>query len=176
MNKSGLLQIILRSWVQLYEVKNILYTDDIFMFFVHYFGITVEKRTKSKICESSFLSIVYLCFFQNENSTITANFMTFFLVQIHQKLSILIDNYSFNYSNCHLLSLVVTASSSLKVLPFKEPEGKNHDIDRSHSKRWSKISICEIGNYFWDNPIIEILRMKTVKIRTFLITSARIEI
>ena len=33
------------------------------------------------------------------------------------------------------------------------PEGKNHDIERSHSKRWSKTSICEIGNYFWDNPI-----------------------
>ena len=33
------------------------------------------------------------------------------------------------------------------------PEGKNHDIERSHSKRWSKTSICEIGNYFWDNPV-----------------------
>ena len=33
------------------------------------------------------------------------------------------------------------------------PEGKNHDIDRNHSKKWSKTSICEIGNYFWDNPI-----------------------
>ena len=33
------------------------------------------------------------------------------------------------------------------------PEGKHHDIERSHSKRWSKTSICEIGNYFWDNPI-----------------------
>ena len=33
------------------------------------------------------------------------------------------------------------------------PEGKNHDIERSHSKRWSKTSICEIGNYFWDNLI-----------------------
>ena len=31
--------------------------------------------------------------------------------------------------------------------------GKNHDIERSLSKRWSKTSICEIGNYFWDNPI-----------------------
>ena len=26
------------------------------------------------------------------------------------------------------------------------PEGQNHDIDRSHSKIWSKTSICEIGN------------------------------
>ena len=33
------------------------------------------------------------------------------------------------------------------------PEGKNHEIERSHSKKWSKTSICEIGNYFWDNPI-----------------------
>ena len=32
-------------------------------------------------------------------------------------------------------------------------EGKNHDIERSHSKRCSKTSICEIGNYFWDNTI-----------------------
>ena len=33
------------------------------------------------------------------------------------------------------------------------PGRKNHDIDRSYSKRWSKTSICEIGNYFLDNPI-----------------------
>ena len=33
------------------------------------------------------------------------------------------------------------------------PEGKNHDMKRKHSRRWSKTSICEIGNYFWDNPI-----------------------
>ena len=26
------------------------------------------------------------------------------------------------------------------------PERKNHDIDRNHSKSWSKTSICEIGN------------------------------
>ena len=37
------------------------------------------------------------------------------------------------------------------------PEGKNHDIERSHSKRWSKTSLCEIGNHFWDNPIITTL-------------------
>ena len=36
---------------------------------------------------------------------------------------------------------------------YKIPEGKNHNIKRSHSKRWSKTSACEIGNYFWDNPI-----------------------
>ena len=34
------------------------------------------------------------------------------------------------------------------------PEGRNHDIGRNNSKRWSKTSICEIGNYFWDNPIV----------------------
>ena len=28
------------------------------------------------------------------------------------------------------------------------PKGKNHDIVRSHSKKWSKTSICEINNYF----------------------------
>ena len=33
------------------------------------------------------------------------------------------------------------------------PEGKNHDIERSYSKKWSKTSTCEISNYFWDNPI-----------------------
>ena len=33
------------------------------------------------------------------------------------------------------------------------PEGKNHDIDRSHSKRCSKTSICEIDNYFCDIAI-----------------------
>ena len=34
-------------------------------------------------------------------------------------------------------------------------EGKNHDIEKSHSKRWSKTStrIYKIGNYFWDNTI-----------------------
>ena len=32
-------------------------------------------------------------------------------------------------------------------------EGKNHDIEVSHSKRWSETPIREIGNYFWDNPI-----------------------
>ena len=31
---------------------------------------------------------------------------------------------------------------------WQMPEGKNHDIERSHSKRWSKTFICEIGNYF----------------------------
>ena len=32
-------------------------------------------------------------------------------------------------------------------------ERKNHNIERSHSKRWSKTSTCEMNNYFWDNPI-----------------------
>ena len=40
------------------------------------------------------------------------------------------------------------------------PEGKSHDIERSHSKRWSKTSICEICNYFWDNPHGETLHCK----------------
>ena len=42
-------------------------------------------------------------FFKNENSTITANFMTVFQVQIREKLSTLLENYSFNYSNRNLL-------------------------------------------------------------------------
>ena len=63
----------------------------------------ITKRTKSKISEPSFLSIVYLRLFVGENSTITANFMTVFLAQIRQKLSILIENYSFYYSNRYLL-------------------------------------------------------------------------
>ena len=29
-------------------------------------------------------------------------------------------------------------------------EGKNHKNERSHSKRWSKSSICKIGNHFWE--------------------------
>ena len=33
------------------------------------------------------------------------------------------------------------------------PEGKNHGIERNHSKRGSKTSICKIGNYFWDSTI-----------------------
>ena len=35
------------------------------------------------------------------------------------------------------------------------PGGKNHDIEKSHSKIWSKTSICKLGNYFWDNPIVK---------------------
>ena len=36
---------------------------------------------------------------------------------------------------------------------WKIPEGKNNDIERNYSKRWSKTYICGIRNYFWDNPI-----------------------
>ena len=44
------------------------------------------------------------------------------------------------------------------------PEGKNHDAEGSHSKRWSKTSICEIGNYFWDNPIAFLIDFSGVKL------------
>ena len=42
------------------------------------------------------------------------------------------------------------------------PEGKNHNIERSHSKRWSKTSIYEMGNYFWTNPIFHRLLLKNL--------------
>ena len=46
------------------------------------------------------------------------------------------------------------------------PEVKNHEIERSHSKRWSKI--CEIGNYFWDDPIHPQILTPNILIRELL--------
>ena len=48
------------------------------------------------------------------------------------------------------------------------PEGKSHDVDRSYSKRWSKASICAIGNYFYDNPITQQSGTHTIYIETDL--------
>ena len=56
------------------------------------------------------------------------------------------------------------------------PEGKNHDIERRHSKRWLKIYICEIGNYFWDNPIIIDAEDKLILIFTIFTSILRFHV
>ena len=46
------------------------------------------------------------------------------------------------------------------------PEGEIMTL--KESKRWSKTSICEIGNYLWDN-LTEIRRAVLIVVRTLTV-------